>query len=58
MNKTITKNKKSTIDVQKEEGEKLFFEPSENVIRNILNYSKALSIRKLRNDGYVEMLLN
>jgi len=63
MNKTITKNKKGANQIQNKGNnrnisEKGFFEPSENVIQTILNYSKALSIRKFRNDVYFEMLLN
>ena len=33
-------------------------EPGNNVINNILNYSKALSIRKSKNLEYFEMVLN
>jgi len=33
-------------------------EPSQNTINNILNYSKALSIRKSRYLENVEMILN
>lgn len=33
-------------------------EPGNNVINNILNYSKALSIRKSKNFKYFEMVLN
>ncbi len=34
------------------------FEPGNNVINTILNYSKALSIRKSKRIGYFEMVLN
>lgn len=34
------------------------FEPSNNVINKILNYSKALSIRKSKNIEFIEMVLN
>jgi hypothetical protein len=34
------------------------FEPGNNVITTILNYSKALSIRKSKNVGHFEMVLN
>jgi hypothetical protein len=34
------------------------FEPGNNVINNILNYSKALSIRKSNDHGQFEMVLN
>jgi hypothetical protein len=33
-------------------------EPGDNVINNILNYSKALSIRKSKNFDNFEMVLN
>jgi hypothetical protein len=34
------------------------YEPGNNVINNILNYSKALSIRKSKNIEHFEMVLN
>jgi hypothetical protein len=34
------------------------FEPGNNVINNILNYSKVLSIRKSAKVEYFEMVLN
>ncbi len=34
------------------------FEPGNNVINNILNYSKALSIRKSESLEHFEMVLN
>jgi hypothetical protein len=34
------------------------YEPGNNVINNILNYSKALSIRKSKNMENFEMVLN
>jgi len=34
------------------------YEPGNNVIDNILNYSKALSIRKSKSDDYFELVLN
>ena len=34
------------------------FEPSKDVINRILNYSKALSIRKTTGGDTIEMLLN
>lgn len=33
-------------------------EPGKSVINNILNYSRALSIRKSKRIGYFEMVLN
>lgn len=37
---------------------KLKVGPSEFVIKNILNYSKALSITRLRNAGNISLLMN
>ena len=34
------------------------FEPGKNVINNILNYSKALSIRKSKCIEHIEIVLN
>jgi hypothetical protein len=34
------------------------YEPGNNIINNILNYSKALSIRKSKNVKHFEMILN
>ncbi len=62
MNKTSTKRiieTKSTEMNDKYDDSKEFpYEPGNNVINNILNYSKALSIRKTKNDEYFEMVLN
>lgn len=33
-------------------------EPGNNVINNILNFSKALSVKKLKNEAYIELVLN
>jgi len=37
---------------------KPLFSPKKETIDNILNYSKALSIRKSKNIGYLSMILN
>ena len=50
----ITTEMNEKIDNQKE----FPFEPGNNVINNILNYSKALSIRKSKNGDQFEMVLN
>ena len=34
------------------------YEPGDNVINNILNYSKTLSIRKSKNMEHIEIVLN
>jgi hypothetical protein len=62
MNKTSTKKiiepveteMKAKVDVKNE----FLYEPSHNVISNILNYSKALSVRPNKNGGHFEMVLN
>ena len=38
--------------------EKEKFAPKKQTIDNILNYSKALSVRKSTNIDYIEMVLN
>ncbi|MBA3705705.1 MAG: hypothetical protein H0W84_07325 [Bacteroidetes bacterium] len=63
MNKTSTSKKiikpiktkmNETIDNKKE----FPFEPGNNVINSILNYSKALSIRKSKSMEHFELVLN
>ncbi|MBL7882614.1 MAG: hypothetical protein JNL69_00985 [Bacteroidia bacterium] len=34
------------------------FEPESSIVKNILNYSKALSVRKSKNMEHIEMVLN
>ena len=62
MNKTSTKKiiePRSTEMNEKIDNKKEFpHEPGNNVINNILNYSKALSIRKSKNGEHFEMVLN
>jgi hypothetical protein len=64
MNKTSTTKKiiepantkmNEELDSSKNE---FLFEPGNNVINNILNYSKALSIRKSESGECFEMVLN
>ncbi len=38
--------------------EKKMYSPKQETINNILNYSKALSIRKSKNLDYFELVLN
>ena len=38
--------------------ERKMYAPKQETISNILNYSKALSIRKSKNLDYLEMILN
>jgi hypothetical protein len=63
MNNTST-TKKITLLTSTEMNEQLDnkkefpFEPGNNVINNILNYSKALSVRKSKSITHFEMVLN
>jgi hypothetical protein len=52
--KKITKELNNSIDNDKE----FPHEPQESVINNILNYSKALSIRKTKSGKTFEIVLN
>ena len=62
MNKTSTKKITTPLSTKMNEeidNEKEFpYEPGDNVINNILNYSKALSVRKSASGEYFEMVLN
>lgn len=62
MNKISTKQKSgnSTNEMNARIDEKKEFphEPGNDVINNILNYSKALSIRPSKRGGQFEMVLN
>ena len=41
-----------------EKKEKKMYSPKKETINNILNYSKALSIRKSKNLDFLELILN
>lgn len=61
MNKTSTSKKIITSPTQmneKDNTQEFPFEPGSNVINNILNYSKSLSIRKSKHLTHFEMVLN
>lgn len=63
MNKNITKKKFITpLNTKMNEAidntKTLPYEPGDNVINNILNYSKALSIRRSKSMEHFEMVLN
>lgn len=62
MNKTSTRSKITTSPIEMKEEldspSEFPYEPGANVINNILNYSKALSIRKSKNLVHFEMVLN
>jgi hypothetical protein len=62
MNKTSTKKiivpKLTEMNENSDDSNEFPYEPGNNVINNILNYSKALSIRKTKNGEHFEMVLN
>jgi hypothetical protein len=62
MNKTSTTKKIITSPTKMNEEldntNEFPYEPGNNVINNILSYSKALSIRKSKNLEHFEMVLN
>ncbi|MFL5763340.1 MAG: hypothetical protein ACJ77K_05305 [Bacteroidia bacterium] len=62
MNKTSTKKITEPVDTEmkaKIDDQKEFpYVPSDNIINNILNYSKALSVRPNQTGGHFEMVLN
>ena len=61
MNHTSTKKSilsSHLLNNETEQSKEFPFEPSNNVINIILNYSKALSIRKSKSIEYIEMVLN
>jgi hypothetical protein len=60
MSKTTTKKNSEILKMNEEinHNEEFSSEPGNNVINNILNFSKALSVKKLKNESYVELVLN
>lgn len=62
MNKTSTKKiieqQSTEMSGTSDDSKEFPYEPGKNVINNILNYSKALSIRKSQNGENFEMVLN
>ncbi len=62
MNKNSTKKKSSSSNIKMKEKvdskDEFLFEPGNNVVNTILNYSKALSILKSKKYDYFQMILN
>jgi hypothetical protein len=63
MNKTSTNKKNAKLRYQKmnegvDDVNEFPYTPGNNVINNILNYSKVLSIKKTNNFGDLGMILN
>jgi len=61
MNKTSTKQKselKTKMNEAVDDEKNYLDEPGNNIINNILNYSKALSIRKSKSIENIELVLN
>jgi hypothetical protein len=61
MNKTTTKKMMTEplkLNEDSEMQNEFFAQPGNHVINNILNFSKALSIKKLKNERLIELVLN
>ena len=61
MNKTSTKKITTSPEQQmnaSDDTNEFPYEPGNNVITNILNYSKALSVRKSKSGENIEIVLN
>jgi len=56
--KKITTSPQTKMNEEVDNEKDFPYEPGDNVINNILNYSKALSVRKLATGEYFEMILN
>lgn len=54
----ITEKEQELKLLLKQKKEKKMYTPKKETVDNILNYSKALSIRKSKNLDYFEMILN
>jgi cell division protein FtsI/penicillin-binding protein 2 len=54
----ITKQENQLKLFLKQKNEKRRFSPKQETIQNILNYSKAISIRKSKNIDFFEFILN
>ena len=54
----ITKKEHELKLLLMEKKEDYMYAPKEATINNILNYSKALSIRKSKHLGFIELILN
>ncbi|MES2591724.1 MAG: hypothetical protein V4608_07560 [Bacteroidota bacterium] len=62
MNKISTKQIINSINTEMKKevknNDEFPFEPGNNIINNLLNYSKSLSISKSKNMDYFEFVLN
>lgn len=56
--KQITEPFNTKMNEEQDNSKEFPYEPGESVINNILNYSKALSIRKSKNIEHIEIVLN
>jgi len=54
----ITKNESEVKSLLEMENKKQMYSPKQKTIDNILNYSKALSVRKSENIEFIEIVLN
>jgi hypothetical protein len=58
MGKTSTKKITEIPNTEMNAETEFPFEPGDDIVNNILNYSKALSIRKSKNLEHFELVLN
>ena len=63
MNKIFTQKKHVEVNVKNADADDyrssdFNFVPSQSVIQNILNYSKALAVKKTESLGYLDVVLN
>lgn len=61
MSKTSTKKiilPETNLNKESDNANDFPYEPGDNIINNILSYSKALSVRKSKQMDYFEMVLN
>jgi hypothetical protein len=54
----LTEKEAQLKSLLKEKKEKKMYSPKKETINNILNYSKALSIRKSKSLTFIELILN
>lgn len=54
----ITKKEEAIKTLLTQQKEKKMYSPKQETINNILNYSKALSIRKSKHLDFIELVLN
>ena len=58
LKKSSSKNLTTEAEIEMNDLSEISFEPNKNVIENILNFSKALSVRKSKHIEFIETVLN